>query len=178
MKIKKLPAALYRYEIQQLAKKEKVETIVEIGVYAGDLSRLLFPIKTLKILFMIDPWKEYINYKNDPIVSQKDADLLYESVKCWTELSTIKDKVRLMRMTSVEAAKQIYNNSIDFVHIDGNHEYESVKIDIKTWLPKLKPGKLLTGDDYHADCVKSAVDGLLSPVKSIGNKIWYYRKPI
>ncbi len=178
MKIKKLSAGLYRYEIQQLAKKEKVETIVEIGIYAGDLSRLLFPIKTLKTLYMIDPWKEYTNYKNKLMFSQEDADLLYESVKCWSEISFIKDKVYIMRKTSIDASIYFNNNSMDFIHIDGNHHYDEVKADIKTWLPILKPGKLLTGDDYHAECVKSAVDESLGAknIKSIGNKIWIYRK--
>ena len=50
MKVITLPAGLYRYEVQQLCKKEKAEIVVEIGVYCGDLSRLLVPIKTLKKL--------------------------------------------------------------------------------------------------------------------------------
>lgn len=176
--MKKLPAGLYRYEMQQLAKKEKVKSIVEIGVYAGDLSRLFLPIKTLKILYMIDPWKEYTNYKNKLMFSQEDADLLYESVKCWSQMSFIKHKVKLMRHSSLSASQYIPAKSVDFIHIDGNHHYPEVKADIKAWLPILKPGKLLTGDDYHAECVRSAVDESLGAknVKSIGNKIWYYRK--
>jgi hypothetical protein len=35
------------------------------------------------------------------------------------------------------------------VFIDLNHSYESVKEDIALWLPKVKKGGYLAGDDYH-----------------------------
>jgi len=175
----KLPAGLYRYEMQQLCKREKAAIVVEIGIYCADLSRLLVPIKTLKTLFMVDPWKEYKSETGKLVLTQEDADLLYESVKSWTQLSTVKDKVKLMRMTSMEAVKHFYDNTIDLIHIDGNHNRPAVKADVKNWLSIVRRGGLLTGDDYQADSVRSAVDGLLGSknVKSIGNKIWYYRKP-
>lgn len=171
----KLPAALYRYEIQQLVKKEQAETVVEIGIYCADLSRLLVPIKTLKTLFLIDPWKIYTDCKK-LIFTEKDAELLYNSVYSWSQVSTVKNKVKLMRMSSIEASKHFEDNSIDFIHIDGDHTYNAVKVDIKAWLPKLKPGKLLTGDDYQSSEVSSAVNKLLSKIEVIKNKIWIFRK--
>jgi hypothetical protein len=40
------------------------------------------------------------------------------------------------------------DRSIDWVHLDARHDYESVKADIATWLPKVKPGGWISGDDY------------------------------
>jgi hypothetical protein len=58
------------------------------------------------------------------------------------------DKVILIIADSITASRQFSDRSIDWVHLDALHEYESVKADINAWLPKVKPGGWLSGDDY------------------------------
>lgn len=53
------------------------------------------------------------------------------------------------QMESVEAAKQFSDASLDFVMIDGAHDCASVKADIAAWLPKVRPGGWLCGDDIE-----------------------------
>ena len=53
-----------------------------------------------------------------------------------------------MRMTSHQASKMFSDNSLDFVYIDANHSYESVREDLKIWYPKVTNGGYLFGDDY------------------------------
>jgi predicted O-methyltransferase YrrM len=51
-----------------------------------------------------------------------------------------------------DATEQSHNfkdNSIDLVIIDLAHEYEAVKNDIEVWLPKVKTGGYIIGDDYE-----------------------------
>lgn len=50
---------------------------------------------------------------------------------------------------SVEAAKRFKDGTIDFVFIDSDHSYESVKEDLEAWWPKVKVGGALGGHDYH-----------------------------
>lgn len=57
-------------------------------------------------------------------------------------------KVGIKRMPSVEAAKLYNNESLDFVFIDANHQYQWVKEDIQAWLPKVKKGGYIGGHDY------------------------------
>jgi hypothetical protein len=38
--------------------------------------------------------------------------------------------------------------SIDWVHLDARHDYVSLRTDIQAWLPKVKRGGWLSGDDY------------------------------
>jgi predicted O-methyltransferase YrrM len=59
---------------------------------------------------------------------------------------------------SVSAAKLYQNKSLDFVFIDGAHDYASVLADIKSWHPKVKPGGYIGGHDYDNRNVKRAVD--------------------
>lgn len=58
---------------------------------------------------------------------------------------------------SAEIAFAFEDASIDFVFVDAGHDYESVKADILAWLPKLKPGGVIAGDDIDWPGVHQAV---------------------
>lgn len=61
------------------------------------------------------------------------------------------DKVRLIISDSVNAAKLFPNASLEWVHLDARHDYASVKADIEAWLPKVRVGGWLSGDDYNQE---------------------------
>jgi predicted O-methyltransferase YrrM len=56
--------------------------------------------------------------------------------------------VNLIEAESVAASGMYPDASLDFVFIDANHTYEAVKRDIDAWLPKMKPGGIISGHDY------------------------------
>jgi len=60
----------------------------------------------------------------------------------------IKNIVKV-RKSSIEAAKDFKDKSLDAVYIDAEHDENSVRSDIKTWRPKVKFGGYLTGHDYY-----------------------------
>jgi len=55
--------------------------------------------------------------------------------------------VRLIPALTTEAAKY-WTEPIDFLYIDADHGYEGVKADLHAWVPHVKPGGLILGDDY------------------------------
>ena len=66
---------------------------------------------------------------------------------------------------SFKYVEEYLDNSLDFVYIDISNDYESILREIKAWLPKLKPGAILGGDDYSCETVARAVNELLIDVK-------------
>lgn len=81
---------------------------------------------------------------------------------------------------SEEAARDYADSSLDFVYIDAAHDYDSVQRDIDAWLPKIKNGGILGGDDYHPSwqCVIDAVNKKLGKdrIECIPYAQWLYRK--
>ena len=66
-------------------------------------------------------------------------------------LEPLKGRVELLGEKSVDAARHFADGSLDFVFIDGDHSYESVRDDIAAWFPKLVPGGLIAGHDFSPD---------------------------
>ena len=68
-----------------------------------------------------------------------------------------------MKKSSVEAAPELEDGSLDFVFIDANHSYDAVKNDIIAWAPKVRSGGVLCGHDYNSfPGVQKAVDDFAS----------------
>jgi hypothetical protein len=57
--------------------------------------------------------------------------------------------VKWIEKASLDAAREIKDNSLDFVYIDGEHSYVYVMLDIIVWNRKVKPGGIVSGHDYH-----------------------------
>lgn len=74
------------------------------------------------------------------------------------------DKIQLVISDSVSASRLFSDASLDWVHLDARHDYASVKADIEAWLPKIKKGGWLSGDDYDEEkwpeVVKAVGDAL------------------
>lgn len=69
----------------------------------------------------------------------------------------ILNNVKLMQMDTLEAAKLVGKNSLDFVFVDADHRYECVKNDIHAWMPLLKTDKVIAGHDASWNTVQTAV---------------------
>lgn len=118
---------------------------VEIGVRKG-LSAIVWMEKNPEMkLTCIDPWlgrqEKYYKEACDRLKS---------------------DNVTIVRSTSMDALPLFKDSSLDFVHIDGNHEFDYVVTDIVFWSKKLKQGGLMAVHDYiefHRSGVIDAVRG-------------------
>jgi len=104
----------------------------------------------------VDTWAGSIDepeHQNDPSVVN---DTLYNEFLA--NLEPVKQYVTPVRMTSTEAAATYADNTLDFVFIDAQHDYDSVHADILAWWPKVKIGGIIAGHDYNPGPDENGVD--------------------
>jgi protein-tyrosine-phosphatase len=163
--------------------------IVEIGSWFGRSTSYMGSLikesnKNIKF-YSVDTWEgsdEEPHHKTISELKSQGKNLFDEYLNNLKDCG-VSDYVIPVRSTSIDAAKQFDDNSIDFLHIDASHDYDNVLADISAWYPKVKPGGLITGDDYIWDGVKQAVDEyfkdktVITPYadNSFGI-VWFHRK--
>lgn len=130
-----------RDDLPELFKELGFKTGVEIGVFEGKFTKVL--AESGLQIFGVDPWTVYEDYGHPSY--QKVADRRYEKSK---RLLAPYKNVTLLRETSMEAVKKFENESIDFVYIDGNHQFKYIAEDMYEWHKKLKKGGIMAGHDY------------------------------
>ncbi len=163
-------AATYRAATLKLALAHEPKIVVEVGVYAGALSAMLATIPSLEQQFIVDSWEGgYSNF------DQKHMDGIAAGVLDWAKTQP---KLTVHRMRSVDGAKLFADESIDFFHTDGDHSLEGITGDIRAWLPKVKPGGILSGDNYEINAVAKGVSKLLPGHSLLANgRLWHWTKP-
>ncbi len=75
----------------------------------------------------------------------------------------VAEKIHVVRADSTEAAARYPDGSIDFVFLDGSHDWESVLSDVLAWKPKIRPGGVLAGHDWGRFEVQPAVLSVFDP---------------
>lgn len=163
-------AATYRKATFDLAKTVSPKIVVEVGVYSGILSRMLASLPSLERLFVIDSWKgDYCK------MGQPHMDEIAAGVIAWGKTDP---KVTVRRLDSKVGALDFEDGCIDFWHTDGDHSLAGITTDISTWLPKVKAGGILSGDNYEIPEVAKGVRTLLPKHKLLANgRLWWAVKP-
>lgn len=94
-------------------------------------------------LTCVDAWEQYGDYQPSFLRKNK-GDSVYEDVKKALSLYN----ATIIRKYSMDAVKDIPDESLDFVYIDANHEFQSATNDIAEWSKKVKKGGIISGHDY------------------------------
>ena len=69
------------------------------------------------------------------------------------------------RSDSSEILNKFEDESVDYIMVDGAHEYDAVVDDITNWWPKLKETGAMVGDDYLLNSVAEGVKKGLGELK-------------
>ena len=111
----------------------------EIGVSRGDFSaRLCLENPELR-MHCVDAWQRYGGH------TQENQDKRYEIAK--KKLAPYGAKI--IRESSFDALQHFTNGQLDFVYIDGGHNFDTVCLDLILWARKVKRGGIVALHDFH-----------------------------
>jgi predicted O-methyltransferase YrrM len=131
-------------QILALVEKHHPKVCVELGTWQGASA---IPVaRAIRrwggTLTCVDTWGGSID--GDP--SNTQPWMLLSCVRNMKQAG-VSGNVRLIPSTTADAALW-WNEPIDYLYVDADHTYEGVKADLWAWVPHLKPGGILLGDDY------------------------------
>lgn len=144
-----LPPIPCRDDLARVAQARFFKTgdAVEVGVFQGDFSR-----KNLRHwrgkYFQVDAWTFRPN--DDPT----DKNFAEPSInamnreRAWSNVHPHERRTTQIAELSHLAAQRFHNASIDWVYIDALHTEKALYDDLTAWYPKVRPGGLISGDDY------------------------------
>lgn len=140
--------------------KDRPGSVVEIGCWEGRstvaLARACWP----STVYAVDTWKGNLaEHPNHPtVVMAKQRDVYKQFVK---NIKALTDgNVVSVPMPSAAFLNNRDQPFIKFAHIDGSHDYKSVKQDIQGVKQLLLPGGIICGDDFQAaSAARADLDG-------------------
>lgn len=142
----------------------------EVGVQSGMYSEVLLVKNPNLHLQCVDPWSAYLK------VSDEQSEVAYQlAIK---RLEPYKDRVTFVRKPSVEASRDFPDNSLDFVYIDGAHDFDNVMLDILHWVPKVKRGGIISGHDYYVFFRGGVIKAVDYYIAAHGISMWYVTKEL
>ena len=177
---------MMRYdELIERLDKDRPITGAEIGVWEGDTSyNLLKSVENIFLHYMIDPYLPYDDLRNNgertnfgkSTIDIKSLEAAKNKAEEITE--QFADRRIILCLSSTEAAEKIKDGTLDYVFIDAEHNYESAMNDIKTWLPKVKSGGIISGHNYGDNTyngVTRAVNECFPVVETGDDWTWFVR---
>lgn len=137
---------------------------VEVGVRKGHFSEHILDHWNGEKLVSVDPWRaepldEYIDISN---VTQYEHDANH-SETCW-RLARFGPRSEVWRATGAEAIPALPAGCLDFVYLDARHDAQSVRRDLASWWPLVRPGGVIAGHDYLDGALPEGLFGVRSAV--------------
>ena len=127
----------------------------EIGVAAGEHAETLCKNNPNLTLYCIDAWQYYHGYLD--FLGEKLEKFYGEAQSRLAPYNCI-----LIKKFSMDAVKDFEDSSLDFVYIDGAHDFKNVADDVCEWTKKVKIGGIVFGHDF-----KRSKSNYLNAVKDV-----------
>lgn len=127
----------------------------EIGVFMGEHAySMLQHIPQLERLYLMNPYEVYEGYTDESLFPLLKGNVEEDAHKLLSKYNN-----RIVWIKEKFGPNQIHE-PLDFIYIDGNHDYEYVMWDLANSWEICRDGGIIGGHDYYDDRygVKRAVD--------------------
>jgi len=114
----------------------------EVGVQRGRNAIVMVDnIPDLK-LYLVDPYKDY------DLGNRLYGPKHHAKVRGMTHRRMQGKDVVFLEKFSEDAVREVPDDSLDFVYIDGMHTYDFAMLDLILWSRKIREGGIVSGHDY------------------------------
>jgi hypothetical protein len=147
------------HDLRHNLETKNIKRVLEIGTFNGYGISLLANLFNNVEFFVVDPFIEdgctgYI--KGEKLISQRH--------NAYSNFDKLKN-LTLFEMTSQEFHESYINTikdkEIDYIIIDGSHNYDDVKVDFEICKQVLSINGIVDVDDFHIPDVKQAYDDFM-----------------
>lgn len=134
----------HRNDLAQLFAELGFKRGAEIGVAEGNYSEVLLKANPECELLLVDPWHHYSD--NPQGKSKERHEFAYNETLRKTESYP---NVNICPQLSMDAVRDVDDNSLDFCYVDAHHSYPYVMTDIIEWTKKVRSGGIVALDDIY-----------------------------
>ena len=153
------PSKIELNSISKLFEYEKISREIEncedIEVLKNPTSKFLDPCAGIGTFGVV--------IYNELLKGQETFDIIYNDVCSIINNHNIYNTISLIRKPSEETFLHFEHESIDVLHIDGNHNELNVSRDILLYLHLVKKGGYIIMDDSNWGSVRNAINNFLIP---------------
>ncbi len=132
-----------RDELPEFFKQMGFQRGAEVGVYKGEYTKK-FCEAGLQ-MYAIDAWRAFYGQGRTQQVQERQ-DFLYKHAQ--GQLAPYMNTTTIIRKDSMDAVHGFRDEALDFVYIDGDHNFKHVAMDVYEWAKKVKKGGIVAGHDY------------------------------
>jgi len=158
--------------------------VMEIGCWEGRSTVAMAHACHPEVVLAIDTWRgnEDENTSHGTVYIARTRDVYGQFLQNIAALTG--GNVRPVRQDCHDFLKE-WREPVKLAHIDGSHDYQSVRRTLDALLPWMVPGGILCGDDFLTACasrrdldggVERAVREAL-PAFQTSSNLWWCRKP-
>lgn len=140
----------HQNRVRLLEKMPKNARCAEIGVWNGGFSDVILEVTKPAELILIDPWEKLAEQSPEEWTHNKHQDHQFMQkmhnhvVSCYHHLSNVSIRCGF----SSDILSSFPDKYFDWVYIDGNHQYDFVREDVKLAFKKVRHGGIIAGDDF------------------------------
>ena len=124
-----------------------INNATNVGTYTGR-SAFIIAERTWECLYCIDTFEGSGDFASPMTDSYAKGAVLEAFLQNLDQFGR-KEIIKVLKKTSLSAAKEQRYPPLDLVFLDADHRYSQISKDIAAWLPLIRKGGIICGHDFE-----------------------------